>query len=292
MMNDRLTARRVSWHTAVWRAAVVPVVVGAGLALLLGCVAQQADLKQTERELQRRIKQTTEEQAQNRARQNQEIVSLREQDIPSLRGDVDKAIHRTQSLEAKQDDLMAKLASQDSKLSQRMGEGEKRSLEESKRLGWVEKQLVDQDAMLKGERDRSRSELAATTSRMDQVAAHIDAVQKNLLDAVQKTTTGLAQKIDSRLDDQQKRLDEQQKLAHALETRSHNVAQLDAQNKTLGDQVSKLNQALVDFKQALGSLGERVAQQDQTVKHLAASVDQDTTAMSSTYGCLGCEDGR
>src|SRR5512134_3739041 len=135
--------------------------VASGLALLSGCVAQQADLKQTERELQRRIKQQTEEQAQTRARQNQEIVSLREQDIPSLRGDVDKAIHRTQSLEARLDDLMAKLASQDSKLSQRMSEGEKRSLEESKRLGWVEKQLVDQDAMLKGERDRSRSELAA-----------------------------------------------------------------------------------------------------------------------------------
>ncbi len=106
---------------------------------------------------------------------------------------------------------------------------------------------------LKGERDRNKAEQAAATSRMDQVAAHIDAVQKNLLDAVQKTTTGLAQKIDSRLDDQQKRLDEQQKLAHALETRSHNVAQLDAQNKTLADQVSKLNQALVDFKQALGA---------------------------------------
>ena len=273
----------------LWRAAVLSAVIGPGLALLSGCVAQQADLKQTERELQRRIKQTTEEQAQNRARQNQEIVSLREQDIPSLRGDVDKAIHRTQSLEAKQDDLMAKLASQDAKLNQRMGEGEKRSLEESKRLGWVEKQLVDQDAMLKGERDRSRSELAATTSRMDQVAAHIDAVQKNLLDAVQKTTTGLAQKIDSRLDEQQKRLDEQQKLAHALETRSHNVAQLDAQNKTLGDQVSKLNQALVDFKQALGSLGERVAQQDQTVKHLAASVEQDTTTISRRTDALAAK---
>ncbi|MDP9132223.1 MAG: hypothetical protein M3M98_03700, partial [Nitrospirota bacterium] len=82
----------------------------AGFVLLSGCVAQQADLKQTERELQRRIKQTTEEQAQNRARQNQEIVSLREQDIPSLRGDVDKAIHRTQELEHREDDLLNKIA--------------------------------------------------------------------------------------------------------------------------------------------------------------------------------------
>ncbi len=250
-----------------------------GCALLSGCVAQQADLKQTERELQRRIKQQTEEQAQNRARQNQEIVSLREQDIPSLRGDVDKALHRAQSLDARQDDLLAKLASQESKFERRIGEGEKRSIEESKRLGWVEKQLVDQDAMLKGERDRSRAELSAVTARLEQLNSHIDAIQKNVLDAMQKGTTGLAQKVDSRLD-------EQQKMLHGLETRSQNVAQLDAQNKVLGDQVTRFNQVLVDFKQALGSLGERVVQQDQTVKHLAASLEQDTAALSKRTDAL------
>ncbi len=257
----------------------VLVLVASGLALLSGCVAQQADLKQTERELQRRIKQQTEEQAQTRARQNQEIVSLREQDIPSLRGDVDKAIHRTQSLEARQDDLLAKLASQDSKVNQRLGESEKRSAEESKRLGWVEKQLVDQDALLKGERDRNRAEFAAVTARLDQVTAHMDAIQKNVLDAMQKTTTVLAQKVDSRLDDQQKVL-------HGLETRSQNVAQLDSQNKVLADQVSRLNQALVDFKQALGNLGERVVQQDQAVKHLAASLEQDAAALNKRTDAL------
>ncbi len=287
MVDQRSIGRRAaSRGSEPLCGSVVLVLVGAGLALLSGCVAQQADLKQTERELQRRIKQTTEEQAQNRARQNQEIVSLREQDIPSLRGEVDRAIHRSQSLEAKQDDLMAKLASQDSKLNQRLGESEKRLLEESKRLGWVEKQLVDQDAMLKGERDRNKSDQASMASRMDQVTAHIDAIQKNLLDAVQKTSTALAQKVDSRLDDQQKRLDEQQKLAHMLETRSHNVAQLDAQNKSLADQVTKLNQALVDFRQALNGLGERVVQQDQTLKQLAASVDQDTTALGRRTDAL------
>jgi tol-pal system protein YbgF len=245
-------------------------------------VAQQADLKQTERELQRRIKQSTEELAQTRARQNQEIVSLREQDIPTLRGDVDKAIHRTQELEHREDDLLNKIAKLNQRISdsdQRTAESEKRSAESNKRLGWVEKQLVDQDAMLKGERDRSRAEVAAATVRLDQVTAHIDAIQKNMLEAVQKTNTALAQKVDSRLD-------EQQKLLHALETRSHNVSQLDAQNKVLSDQVSKFNQALVDFRQALGSLGERVVQQDQTVKHLAASVDQETTALSRRTDAL------
>ena len=248
-------------------------------ALLSGCVAQQADLKQTERELQRRIKQQTEEQAQNRARQNQEIVSLREQDIPSLRGDVDKALHRAQSLDARQDDLLAKLANQEAKFERRIGEAEKRSIEEGKRLGWVEKQLVDQDAMLKGERERSRAELSAVTARLEQVNSHIEAIQKNVLDSMQKTTTGLAQKVDSRLD-------EQQKLLHGLEARSQNITQLDAQNKALGDQVTRFNQALVDFKQALGSLGERVVQQDQTVKHLAATLEQDTAMLSKRTDAL------
>ncbi|ULA66593.1 MAG: putative TPR repeat containing exported protein periplasmic protein [Nitrospira sp.] len=248
-------------------------------ALLSGCVAQQADLKQTERELQRRIKQQTEEQAQNRARQNQEIVSLREQDIPSLRGDVDKALHRAQSLDARQDDLLAKLANQEAKFERRIGEAEKRSIEEGKRLGWVEKQLVDQDAMLKSERERSRAELSAVTARLEQVNSHIEAIQKNVLDSMQKTTTGLAQKVDSRLD-------EQQKLLHGLETRSQNITQLDAQNKALGDQVTRFNQALVDFKQALGSLGERVVQQDQSVKHLAATLEQDTAMLSKRTDAL------
>lgn len=280
LMNHPLGGRLVQAGGKVTPVRVgILVLLASGLALLSGCVAQQADLKQTERELQRRIKQTTEEQAQTRARQNQEIVSLREQDIPSLRGDVDKAIHRTQSLEARQDDLLARMATQESKLDRRITESEKRSSEDNKRLGWVEKQLVDQDALLKGERDRSRSELAAVTARLDQVAAHTDAIQKNLLDAMQKTTTVLAQKVDSRLDEQQKAL-------HGLETRSQNVAQLDSQNKVLADQVSRFNQALVDFKQALGNLGERVVQQDQAVKNLAASLEQDTAALGKRTDAL------
>ena len=280
MANKPLKASLVptGGHAEPARLGVLALVV-TGCALLSGCVAQQADLKQTERELQRRIKQQTEEQAQNRARQNQEIVSLREQDIPSLRGDVDKALHRAQSLDARQDDLLAKLASQEGKFERRIGEAEKRSTEEGKRLGWVEKQLVDQDAMLKGERDRSRAELSTVTARLDQINSHIEAIQKNVLDAMQKTTTGLAQKVDSRLD-------EQQKLLHGLETRSQNIAQLDSQNKVLADQVTRFNQALVDFKQALGSLGERVVQQDQTVKHLAATLEQDTTALSKRTDVL------
>lgn len=79
---------------------------------LHGCVSQQADLKQTERELQRRMKQQTEELAQNRARQNQEIISLREQDIPSIRENIKEMMHRIQAIEARQQDATNKISTQ------------------------------------------------------------------------------------------------------------------------------------------------------------------------------------
>lgn len=48
------------------------------LLLLQGCVAQQADMKQTERALQQKLKQQDEQISQARARQNLEISNLRE----------------------------------------------------------------------------------------------------------------------------------------------------------------------------------------------------------------------
>jgi DNA repair exonuclease SbcCD ATPase subunit len=70
-----------------------------------GCVAQQPDLKQTERNLQQRIKQSNDESAQTRARQSQEILMLREQELPQLRGELERALHQAQELQGKQEDL-------------------------------------------------------------------------------------------------------------------------------------------------------------------------------------------
>ena len=72
---------------------------------LPGCVAPQADLKQTERNLQQRIKQSSDESAQTRARQSQEILVLREQELPQLRGELERALHQAQELQGKQKDL-------------------------------------------------------------------------------------------------------------------------------------------------------------------------------------------
>ena len=64
--------------------------------LSTGCIAQQADLKQTEKNLQQRIKQSSDESAQTRARQSQEISVLREQELPQLRGELERALHQAQ----------------------------------------------------------------------------------------------------------------------------------------------------------------------------------------------------
>jgi tol-pal system protein YbgF len=120
------------------------------------------------------------------------------------------------------------------------------------------------------------------TARLDQIAAHLDATQKSMLEAVQKTTTALAQKVDGRLE-------EQQKAIHAAETKQQSLTQLESQGKTLNEQVGKFNQALVDFKQALNSLGERVLQQDQALKHLQASIEQDNAALAKRTDALAAK---
>jgi len=75
------------------------------LLALSGCVPQQVDLKQTEKNLPQRIKQLSDESTQTHARQNREISVIREEELPQLRGNLERALHQTQDLQAKQDDL-------------------------------------------------------------------------------------------------------------------------------------------------------------------------------------------
>ena len=82
----------------MWNHRNCPICVLSAL-LLTGCIAQQADLKQTEKNLQQRIKQSNDESAQTRARQSQEISILREQELPQLRGDLERALHQAQELQ-------------------------------------------------------------------------------------------------------------------------------------------------------------------------------------------------
>jgi uncharacterized protein HemX len=80
------------------------------IASLGGCVAEQTDLKQTEKSLQQSITQSNQELAQTRARQNQEIAMLREQDLPQLRDELERAMHQMKEVQQSQDDLKHRLA--------------------------------------------------------------------------------------------------------------------------------------------------------------------------------------
>ena len=188
----------------------------------------------------------------------------------------------TRNYQQRQEDLIL----QQARLEKRLTDSDKRSSENEKkvadRLGWAEQQLVNQEQKSKADRDQTKSEIAALTTGVDQLRTHIESVQKNILDAVQKSNIALLQKVEGRLD-------EQQKMIHANEVRTASITQLDTQNKALADQVGKLNQALGDFKQALGGLGEKVIHQEQATKQLSASVDQDTAAIAKRTDALAAK---
>ena len=77
---------------------------------LPGCVAQQTDLKQTEKTLPQRMRQSDDQLAQTRARQSLEISSLRDEELSRLKGKLEQVMHQTQELKAKQEDLKSRSA--------------------------------------------------------------------------------------------------------------------------------------------------------------------------------------
>lgn len=116
------------------------------MTFLGGCVAQQADMKQTERALQQKLKQQDDQLSQTRARQSQEISMLREQDLPQLRGELEKARHQAEELNARQQDLKdrsVQLGQQTQKLEQLAA---KLETDTNTRYVWLHKSLEAQDA--------------------------------------------------------------------------------------------------------------------------------------------------
>src|SRR5205814_342392 len=171
--------------------------------LSTGCIAQQADLKQTERDLQQRIKQSSDESAQTRARQSQEISVLREQELPQLRGELELALHQAQELQAKQEDLKqrsAQLEQQTRRLEQLAGK-----LEADSATRFSQALTAFRDS-LTGLSERVRQEEQAGKES----AIHINETNKAVtgyLGEVNKSVASVAQKFAARLDEQDRRLD-------------------------------------------------------------------------------------
>ncbi len=248
-----------------------------GGLVLSGCLAQQADLRQTNRELQKshqelqfKIQKAKEEidrmVGETRARLAEEIRSVKEEQLPSLRGDIQVTAHQAMQLVRSQEDKLIRLEQfvhkQEHEQKSRLA-----SLESK-----FEKDLRDHTTALKQELG---SESAKTSARLDEVAAR--------LDAVHKTISALTKAIDARLDEHQKSI-------AAADARSAALAQqLDAQSKTSNEQAAKFSHALSDFKQGLIKLGEEMKQQEQAVKQLSASFEQQTAVLSKRTDALAAK---
>lgn len=247
-------ARMNQDHVQQVRCAVAVVLVML-FTLLSGCVAQQADLKQTERALQQKIRQQDDQLSQTRARQSQEISNLREQDLPQLRGELEKARHQAEELQSRQEDLKhrsAQLELQTKKLEQLAA---KLETDTNTRYVWLQKSLETQDAKVNARLD----ELSKTVSKAT------EDLKRDVLMAVKQSNEVLDRKVAERLDGQRR----------DLEASQQNLDQKVSQNLT------QFNQSLTGFKTAFTSLNDRVTQDEQEARAISGKVDADNKAAVS-----------
>ena len=232
--------------------------------LSTGCIAQQADLRQTEKNLQQRIKQSSDESAQTRARQSQEISVLREQELPQLRGELERALHQAQELQGKQEDLKqrsAQLEQQTKRLEQLAG---KLEADSTTRYNQMRESLNAQDVKNKQDRDQLRMDV---NTRLDDVSRQMEVVRKEIIEVVQKTNSGLAKSLDARLEEQHKALADNQ-----------------AQAEQLSAKFAQFSQSLMAFRDSLTGLSERVSQEEQASKTSTTHINEMNKAVTDHLG--------
>ncbi|HKQ35093.1 MAG TPA: tol-pal system protein YbgF [Nitrospiraceae bacterium] len=254
--------------------------------LSTGCVAQQADLKQTEKVLQQRIKQSSDESAQTRARQSQEISALREQELPQLRGELDRALHQTQDLQGKLEDLKVRSA--------------KMEAENTARYNQMRESLNAQDVKNKQDRDQLRMDVNA---RLDDVTRQMEAVRKEIIEVVQKTNSGLAKGLDARLEENNARTEQlSSKFAlfslsltafrESLTGLSERVSQEEQAGKASATHINEMNKAvtghLAEVNKSVTSVAQKFSarfdEQDRRLDALSKAVDQDAHVRGGNKG--------
>ena len=149
-----------------------------------GCVAQQADM----RGIERRLMQSNQKLAQSGAQQRQELEALKGEEIPKLRGELDRALQKMLVLQSKQDDLEQQMAvlkqpaqsERDAHLSTQMRES-----------------LNALDVTNTADRDQLRDDV---NIRLDEINRQMEVLSKDIIDAVQKTHATLVKNVDGRLD--------------------------------------------------------------------------------------------
>jgi len=160
---------------------------------LPGCVAQEGDM----RSMERRIKQSSTEQNKRVAQQNQELETLKNQELPKLRGELEKAQHQALEIQRAQDDLRqrsAALEQQTRKLEQLSSQLES---EGANRYAQLRESLNAQDVKNKSDRDQLRIDV---NTRLDDINRQMESLRKDIIDAVTKTNAAFAKGLTSRLD--------------------------------------------------------------------------------------------
>src|SRR5262245_47362929 len=198
----------IAWHVR----SIGTLVCVCSISLLSGCVAQQADLKSAER----RMKESNEALAQRGAQQRQELEELKSQELPKLRGELERAQHQAQEIQRAQDDLRqrsAVLEQQTKKLEQLSAKLESES---ANRYAQVRESLNAQDVKNKADRDQLRMDV---NTRLDDVNRQMEGLRKEIIDAVQKTNASFAKSIDVKLDDQRKAVTDTQVRTEQLSTK-------------------------------------------------------------------------
>jgi len=247
--------------------------------LSTGC-ALQSDLKQTEKNLQQRIKQSSDESAQTRARQSQEISVLREQDLPQMRGELERALHQSQELQGKQEDLKqraSQIEEQTKKLEQLAGKIE---TESSTRYAWVQKSLDNQELKSNEDRERFRTEM---NSRLDDVNKQMETLRKELIEAVQKTNSALMKSVDARLEEQRKTATAlSERLAHEEQANKALSTKVESDIKASTTYINEMNKAVTghlgEVNKSVASVAQKFAarfdEQDRRLDALSKAVDQ------------------
>ena len=149
-----------------------------------GCVAQQADM----RGIERRLMQSNQKLAQSGAQQRQELEALKGEEIPKLRGELDRALQKMLVLQSKQDGLEQQMAV--------LKQPAKPELDANLYIQMRES-LNALDVKNKADRDQLRGDV---NIRLDEINRQMEVLSKDIIDAVQNTNATLMKNVDGRLD--------------------------------------------------------------------------------------------
>ena len=266
-----------------------------GALLLCGCVAQQADLvnvekglnakiaklDKQERELHQSIKDFEKMVRENRAQLNQDIVVLRDADLPSMHGEIEKGAHQLSTLRSRVDDL------------EHQSGGRLEAV--TKRLALVEKTQSDQAAA----RDRAQDELAKITTRLEAMSGTMAAMAKTMGGRIEEhdkvlTRGDHAEKLTQQLSEQMtqygKALAEFKKALTGVGDRlaqdEQRFSRMENDSKATAAHLNEVNKSVATVAKALETVGGQIVSRIEEQERRLQSLDAQVSTLSQTVGQL------